>query len=327
MQDKPTPITEHQYNDDAIPMVSISCITYNHEPYIRDAIEGFLMQKTTFPVEILIHDDASTDKTADIVKEYEKRYPLLLKSIYQTENQYSQGIKPAKFNRNRAKGKYYAICEGDDYWTDPLKLQKQVDFLEKNQDYGFVYTDYQIINQNGDIIKNYPLLSSMRNNYAHGSVFFQLLSKGNFIPTLTVLFKRNIYENIYEKHNVIPETKKKHIVDYWVWHHFAIHTKFGFLPEVTAHYRKHPGGATSKTNIKRHKEKSGQIFYDILCYFDKHRSEKKLSSGEKAVVFRKSLTVLRNRHISAKQRLKIFQLALKYFSAKGFFSLISKKLS
>lgn len=131
----PLRITEHRWPEDTQPLVSISCITYNHEHFIRDAIEGFLMQETTFPVEILIHDDASTDNTATIVKEYENRHPSLISPIYQTENQYSKGLNPGYNNRGRAKGKYIALCEGDDYWTDPLKLQKQVEFLEANEEY------------------------------------------------------------------------------------------------------------------------------------------------------------------------------------------------
>ena len=96
-------------------MVSISCTTYNHEDYIADALESFLMQKIKFKYEILIHDDASTDRTAEIIKDYEKKYPEIIKPIYQTYNQYSKGIKVGKFNRERAKGKYIAICEGDDF--------------------------------------------------------------------------------------------------------------------------------------------------------------------------------------------------------------------
>lgn len=113
-------------------LVSINCITYNHENYISDAIESFLIQKTNFKYEILIHDDASTDKTADIIREYEKRYPDVINPIYQKENQYSKGLKASQINNKRAKGKYSAICEGDDYWSDPYKLQKQVDYLEEN---------------------------------------------------------------------------------------------------------------------------------------------------------------------------------------------------
>ncbi len=113
--------------------VSVVCNAYNHELYIRDALDGFLMQKTSFPFEVLIHDDASTDNTAAIIREYEEKYPDIIKPIYQTENQYSKGLEfIAKFQYSRVKGKYVAFCEGDDYWTDPLKLQKQYDIMEQH---------------------------------------------------------------------------------------------------------------------------------------------------------------------------------------------------
>jgi len=122
------------------PKVSICCVTYNHEPYIRDCLEGFLMQKTNFAFEILIHDDASTDKTADIIREYEKKYPDLIKPIYQIENQYSKGKKPwTNFLFPKVQGKYIAICEGDDFWVSPDKLQIQFDFMEANPDYSMCF--------------------------------------------------------------------------------------------------------------------------------------------------------------------------------------------
>ena len=112
-------------------MVSICCLTYNHEPYIRDCLEGFVNQKTNFKFEVIIHDDASTDKTADIIREYESKYPDIIKPIYQTENQYSQGIKfGKKYIYPKMRGKYVAFCEGDDYWCDNNKLQKQFDFFD-----------------------------------------------------------------------------------------------------------------------------------------------------------------------------------------------------
>lgn len=114
-------------------MVSVICNTYNHEAYIRDALDGFVMQETTFPFEVLIHDDASTDATARIIREYAEKYPDLIKPILQTENQYSKQVGIFRtFQQPRITGKYFAFCEGDDYWTDPHKLQKQVDAMEQH---------------------------------------------------------------------------------------------------------------------------------------------------------------------------------------------------
>ena len=122
-------------------VVSIVCNVYNHGKYLRDCLNGFVMQQTNFPYEILIHDDASTDDSADIIREYEKKFPEIIKPIYQMENQYSKGVSINKtFQTPRITGKYVAICEGDDYWTDPFKLQKQYDFLETNQEYSMCVT-------------------------------------------------------------------------------------------------------------------------------------------------------------------------------------------
>ncbi len=118
------------------PLVSILCVTYNQKDYIAQTIEGFLIQKVDFPIEIIIHDDASTDGTAEIVQEYANKYPELIRPILQKENQYSKKISLWKnFIYPIVQGKYIAECEGDDYWTDPNKLQKQIDFLESHPDY------------------------------------------------------------------------------------------------------------------------------------------------------------------------------------------------
>jgi glycosyltransferase involved in cell wall biosynthesis len=146
---KPLRITEHNWPDCTVPLVSIRCVTYNHVHFIRDAIEGFLMQETTFPVEILIHDDASTDGTADIVREYEAKYPQLIRPIYQTENQYSQGNKASQIMRALQRGKYIAVCEGDDYWADPKKLQIQVSYLEAHPECVISGHDHTIIDEVG----------------------------------------------------------------------------------------------------------------------------------------------------------------------------------
>ncbi|MGN0182436.1 MAG: glycosyltransferase family 2 protein [Candidatus Ornithomonoglobus sp.] len=114
--------------------VSVICTAYNHEKYIKRALDSFVNQKTDFQYEVIVHDDASTDKTADIIKEYERKYPNIIKGIYQKENQYSKGIKIySTYILPKVIGKYIARCEGDDYWTDDSKLQTQYNIMEKNK--------------------------------------------------------------------------------------------------------------------------------------------------------------------------------------------------
>lgn len=138
------------------PLVSIVCTSYNHEKYIKKCLDGFVMQQTNFLFEIIVHDDASTDSTQQIVKEYESRYPSLFNNIYQTENQFSNKEVNIWYDIlfPMAKGDYIAICEGDDYWVNPFKLQKQIDFLEANPSYLFSMGRVDMLNEkNGEITR------------------------------------------------------------------------------------------------------------------------------------------------------------------------------
>ena len=110
-------------------LVTVKCTVYNHEPYLRQCLDGFVMQKTNFAFEVLVHDDASTDGSKAIIEEYAERYPNIIKPMYETVNQYQIGgfYRIIQLMNKYVQGKYIAICEGDDYWIDPLKLQKQVD--------------------------------------------------------------------------------------------------------------------------------------------------------------------------------------------------------
>jgi glycosyltransferase involved in cell wall biosynthesis len=128
-------IVKNWKGDNKTPMVSVCCTAYNHEPYIAEAIDSFLMQETDFPFEILIRDDCSTDRTASIVKDYADKYPNLIKPIFEKENTFSKGVQPMPQLYKIAQGKYIALCEGDDYWTNEKKLQKQFIILEKNKKY------------------------------------------------------------------------------------------------------------------------------------------------------------------------------------------------
>lgn len=133
-------------------MVSVCCSVYNHEKYLRKCLDGFIMQKTNFKFEVLIHDDASTDNSAEIIREYERKYPNMIKPIYQKENQYSKKVKiNLKYQYPRAKGKYIALCEGDDYWCDEKKLQMQFDAMETNPDCVLCVHITRHIDENGNL--------------------------------------------------------------------------------------------------------------------------------------------------------------------------------
>lgn len=181
-------------------LVSICCTAYNHEKYIDDALRGFVEQKTNFEFEVLIHDDASTDKTTEIIKKYELEYPNIIKPIYQKENQYSKGIPiNRKYNYSRAKGKYIALCEGDDYWIDPLKLQKQIDYMEANPNCTFCFTNGKILDVQ-DSKKNRVFIPFSKENeqyFYNKNKSYDVGSLGllGFIPTASFVFRKLILDN------------------------------------------------------------------------------------------------------------------------------------
>ncbi|EMF45859.1 putative glycosyltransferase [Planococcus halocryophilus Or1] len=168
-------------------LVSVDCLAYNHEKYIAEAIESFLMQKTNFDFEILIHDDASTDKTAAIIREYEEKYPDLIKPLYQKHNLFSQGATMLQINQRRAKGKYIAICEGDDFWTDPYKLQKQVDYLEANPECDLcVHSAYQYSEALNKVVGKVRPSRKSRMFSAEETI----LGGGELFPTNSMVYRR-----------------------------------------------------------------------------------------------------------------------------------------
>jgi glycosyltransferase involved in cell wall biosynthesis len=165
--------------------VSVCCTCYNQEKYIRQCLEGFVMQITNFDFEILVHDDASTDDTIKILKEYELNYPKLLRCIYQEENQFGKKNVFTGFLLPQSKGKYIALCEGDDYWTDPYKLQKQIDLLDStNSD--FCYSDFSVYFQESAVLKNRIFAS----NLAKINIDSPLLSYG-FLGVPTWIVRRD----------------------------------------------------------------------------------------------------------------------------------------
>ena len=179
--------------------VSIICNAYNHELYIRDALESFVMQRTSFTFEVLVHDDASTDKTADIIREYEAKYPDIIKPIYQTENQYTKG-GVTRFQEPRIKGKYVAFCEGDDYWTDPYKLQKQYDVMEAHPEVDICAHSAIKINAEN---KQQIAVIAPRNKDCIISTEDVIYGEGGFVATNSLFYRAELYSKNYEFRKIL----------------------------------------------------------------------------------------------------------------------------
>lgn len=175
-------LKEQKWTDADLPQVSVSCFTYNHKKYVEETLKSFLNQKTNFRVEILIHDDASTDGTQEILQYYEIQFPWLFNVVYQTENQFSQiGMeKMAHRQRSRARAKYYAICEGDDYWVDELKLQSQFDMMEFDSTFSGCFHSTFYLSGTNKVVKR-PL--TIKNYYTIQDV---ILHGGRLISTNSV---------------------------------------------------------------------------------------------------------------------------------------------
>lgn len=177
--------------DESMIAVSVVCNAFNHGQYIRKALEGFVMQKTTFSFEVLVHDDASTDNTASIIREYEAKYPEIIKPIYETENQYSkQDGSLGRIQYGRVKGKYIALCEGDDYWTDPMKLQKQYDALESHPELDMCATGAKTEREGCIVGKIAPA--------DENTVFTPeevILGGGGFVATASLMYRADIRKN------------------------------------------------------------------------------------------------------------------------------------
>jgi glycosyltransferase involved in cell wall biosynthesis len=224
-------------------LVSISCITYNHAPYIKECLDGFLMQKTNFAFEIIIHDDASSDGTKEIIEEYVSKYPDIIFPLIQIENQYSKGIRGMmpRFNFPRCQGKYIALCEGDDYWTDPYKLQKQVDFLEANEEYSLYLGNLQRIEeheQDGGF-KTLKVIS----NTSFSLTSRDLLKHPFHGVTASAMFRKSALRS--------PEFMQKvKVGEIALWMIVAKHGLVYFSNEVFGVYRRHLGSISISESFK-----------------------------------------------------------------------------
>jgi glycosyltransferase involved in cell wall biosynthesis len=215
--------------------VSVAIITYNHENFIAQAIESILMQVVDFDYEIIIGEDCSSDKTGNIVVNYRNRFPDRIKVLLKEKNvgmmeNFIQTIKACR-------GQYVALCEGDDYWTSPHKLQRQVDFLERHSDYAICFHNAIKICEDGS--REAKTYCSVTQKIT--PTFEDLLIK-NFIPTCSVMFRRGLF-------NEFPDWCYNLRMADWPLHIFnAQHGKIRYLNEVMGVYRVHSGGLWSSAS-------------------------------------------------------------------------------
>ena len=205
---------------------SIVCVTYNQESYIRETIDSFLMQKLNDIYQIVISDDCSTDSTRDIILEYAQKYPDIFKINLQDSNVgVARNFKDALM---LADGEYIALCEGDDFWIDETKLQRQVDFLDNHKNYSLCFHPVRVFFENGEEKDSvHPLQTDAK-------VFtLQNLLKENFIQTNSVMYRRRDYSHIPT--NILP-------IDWYLHLYHAETGSIGFINRVMSAYRRHPNG-------------------------------------------------------------------------------------
>lgn len=237
------------------PRVSVVMITYGHENYIRQAIEGVLMQNCDFDVELIVANDCSPDTTDYIINDIIQNHPQG-KWITYHKHPKNLGMMPNFiFALQQAQGEYIALCEGDDYWTDPFKLQKQVDFLEANPDYVLCFHKVKILKTNGELVDDF--ITKVPENYETQETLARL---GNYIHTPSVVF-RNILRKFPEEFEMSP------IGDYFLYMMLAEHGKFKYMDEEMAVYRFGVGIHSVNSQIKMAKA-NFKLFTLLLSYFN-----------------------------------------------------------
>ena len=290
----------HKWGGIQRPLVSICSITYNHERFISQALDSFLMQITDFPFEVIVRDDCSTDQTAAIIKQYHERFPNIIKPIFETENQYAKGQRPMPIAVQQATGKYIAMCEGDDYWTDPLKLQKQVDFLDANPSYAIGYHDVKIIDDNDTVIAG-CYVSRIKDFSVD-----EMLSGDATIITSTVMF-RNFGTRLFPK--IFNRVSNG---DMTLWHMLAHYGPGKFQKDITSSaYRIHSGGIWSSIGDEMRIRKT-------IYTLDALRKNLPL---DKAYLESRISKKIQNYHAT------ILDILLKKFNFKGYFRYLYKLYS
>ena len=259
--------------------VSVLCATYNQEKYIRQALESFVMQKTNFPFEVIVHDDASTDKTPEIIKEFADKYPNIIKPVYQKENQYSKGVSiHVGCLFPKAKGKYLAFCEGDDFWTDENKLQMQYDIMEKNPDCHLCLHKVRAVAENGKELKEtYP--RHLRKKVLNTKKFLKLIFCAYAFQTSCYFLRKEDYIKYIENFTkiILLYRSKLKVGDEPTILYCGLLGKTYYINKIMSKYRKSSLGSwNSEMNSKPNdqKVKRFKTLIEITEEIDKYTSYK-----------------------------------------------------
>ena len=230
-------------------LVAIHCLVYNHELYLRDCLNGFVMQKTNFRFVAIVHDDCSMDKSADIIREYAEKYPDIILPICETENQYSKHDgslgKVMSIALIATGAKYVAMCEGDDYWTDPYKLQKQVDILEADETLMACCTNCSVVDNHSQTIHPVRPEPVVKDNKEGRYTLRDFFRDNHQYPTASVVFRYTHIEEVRAKH---AHTENAFLGDWTKWICLLIYGDMYFLNEVTCAYRINPTSVTHTVN-------------------------------------------------------------------------------
>lgn len=311
------------------PTVTIHCITYNHQRFIKNVIDGFLMQEVDFPIEIIISDDASYDGTSDIIREYASRHKKLITPIIRKKN--IGGWRNYRESLSLANGKYIAHCEGDDVWSDRLKLQKQVDFLESNKEIDLVWTDIDIFEENSGLYQRSVFKNETLKRY---DVFEDVLLNKPFFSPSTWVFRRDLVSIMLNMKRYYVDGTFPFILD------VISKGKIKYLPFVSATYNRQAESASnSQSFLKRHLFSKG-VFHIQTEYASKYNVDKQIVNKMKqgyyksswiyaflsedqntlkdAKVFYETRNILNKKYILTLYVIKFLEYSLKYNFSKRF---------
>ena len=258
--------------------MTVFCLAYNHEKYIRKTFEGFINQKTSFKFKVLVHDDASTDNTRNIIREYVEKYPDMFETILQEENKYQKGIDiEDEYILPKIDSKYVAVCEGDDYWTDPEKLQLQVDYMEKHPDCSLCVHNTEKIFENGKSTGKFFNPLNKEQDYDFKAI--ALSEPSAYFHFSSLMWRHDTFRR------KVPAFEMKGIGDYPMALYFATIGYIHYIPRIMSCYRLNSVGSWSSMmdSDSSKKVRQHQNMLDGFKSIDEYTKHKYSSVIKKAI--------------------------------------------